>query len=191
MTYLVLASILLVALYVGAAVWMRWRDTDVSESFYERLNTALSDSISAMVYELSRGWQWLWIVWMWAVSLLTCIPLIEVLPDDVKVLGFATLACLMLCGAMPISDKAVSRRAHNVFGILGGILSQVCVAILTPCWLLAWAAFVAVYVYDVLTSRNWRVYPSRWYDGKGVLLAEMICTVTVSGLLLTRLAAMS
>lgn len=27
------------------------------------------DSISAMVYELPRGWQWLWIVWMWVVSL--------------------------------------------------------------------------------------------------------------------------
>jgi len=191
MTYLVLASILLTVLFVGAAVWMRWRDTDVSESFSERLNTALPDSISAMVYELTRGWQWLWIVWMWAVSLLTCIPLIEVLPDDVKVLGFATLACLMLCGAMPISDKAVSRRAHNVFGILGGVLSQVCVAIISPCWLSAWFAFVAVYGYDLLPSQDGRIYPSRWYDGKGVLLAEMICAATVSGSLLARLASVS
>lgn len=191
MTYLVLASILLTVLFVGTVVWRRWRDTDVSENFSERLNEALPDSISAMVYELPRGWQWLWIVWMWAVSLLTCIPLIEVLPDDVKVLGFATLAYLMLCGAMPISDKAVSRRAHNVFGILGGVLSQVCVAILTPCWLLAWIAFVAVYGYDLLPSQNGRIYPSRWYDGKGVFLAEMICAVTACGSLLARLASVS
>lgn len=191
MTYLVLASTLLTVLFVGTVVWRRWRSTDVSDGFSERLNEALPDSISAMVYELTRGWQWLWIVWMWAVSLLTCIPLIEVLPDDVKVLGFATLACLTLCGAMPISDKAVCRRAHNVFGILGGVLSQVGVAILTPCWLLAWLAFVAVYGYDLLPSQNGRIYPSRWYDGKGVFLAEMICTVIVCGSLLVRLASVS
>ena len=191
MTYLVLASILLVVLFVGAAIWRRWIFTNASGGFPERLNTALPDSISALVYELPRGWQWLWIVWMWVVSLLTCIPLIEVLPEDVNVLGFATLVCLMLCGAMPISDKAVSRRAHNVFGILGGVLSQVCVAIISPCWLSAWFAFVAVYGYDLLPSQDGRIYPSRWYDGKGVFLAEMICAVTVSGLLLVRLASVS
>lgn len=191
MTYLVLASILLTALFVGAVIWRRWCNTDASASFSERLNTALPDSISALVYELPRPWQWLWIVWMWVVSLLACIPLIEVLPDDVKVLGFATIVCLMLCGAMPISDSHVNRRAHNVFGILGGVLSQVCVAILTPCWLLAWIAFVAVYGYDLLPSQNGRIYPSRWYDGKGVFLAEMICAVTVFGSLLVRLVSAS
>ena len=184
-------SILLAVLYAGTAIWRRWRDTDASASFSERLNAALPDSISALVYELPRPWQWLWIVWMWVVSLLTCIPLISATPDDWRILAFATLACLMLCGAMPISDSHVNRRAHNVFGILGGVLSQVCVAIPSPCWLLAWLAFVAVYGYDLLPSQNGRIYPSRWYDGKGVLLAEMICTVTVCGSLLVRLASVS
>ncbi len=185
MTYLVLASILLAVLYAGTVIWRRWRDTDASASFSERLNAALPDSISALVYELPRPGQWLWIVWMWAVSLLTCIPLISAMPDDWRILAFATLACLMLCGAMPISDSHVNRRAHNVFGILGGVLSQVCVAILTPCWLLAWIAFVAVYGYDLLPSQNGRIYPSRWYDGKGVFLAEALCVLSLFGSLIT------
>ena len=188
MTYLVLVSILLAVLYVGTAIWRRWRDTDVSASFSERLNTALPDSISALVYELPRPWQWLWILWIWSVSLLACIPLISAMPDDWRILAFATLACLMLCGAMPVSDSHVNRRAHNVFGILGGILSQVCVLPIGPWWLLAWLLFAAVYACDALPSQNGRMYPSRWYDGKGVLLAEMICTVTVCGSLLVRLA---
>lgn len=191
MTYLVLASILLTVLYAGTFIWRRWRDTDASASFSERLNTALPDSISALVYELPRGWQWLWIVWMWAVSLLTCIPLVSAMPDDWCILAFATLTCLMLCGAMPISDSHVNRRAHNVFGILGGIITQVCVAFISPWWLLAWLLFAAVYAYDLLPSQDGRIYPSRWYDGKGVFLAEMICAVTVSGSLLTRLAVTS
>lgn len=185
MTYLVLTSILLAVLYVGAAIWTRWRAADAHGGFGERLNAALPDSISAMVYELSRGWQWLWIVWMWVVSLLMCIPLIEVLPDDARALGFATLGCLCFCGAMPISDNHVNRRAHNAFGILGGILSQVCVAIISPWWLAAWSLFAAVYGYDLLPSQNGRIYPSRWYDGKGVFLAEMICAATVYGSLLS------
>lgn len=187
MTYLVLASILLTVLYVGTVIRRRWHDTDAS-AFSERLNTALPDNISALVYELPRPWQWLWIVWIWAMSLLTCIPLISAMPDDWCILAFATLACLMLCGAMPISDNHVNRRAHNVFGILGGILSQACVLLISPWWLLAWLLFVAVYGCDALPSQNGRIYPSRWYDGKGVLLAEMICAVTVSGSLLARLA---
>lgn len=181
-------SILLTVLFVGTVIWGRWRDTDASASFSERLNTALPDSISALVYDLPRRRQWLWIVWMWAVSLLTCIPLISAMPDDWRILAFATLACLMLCGAMPISDSHVNRRAHNVFGILGGILSQACMLLISPWWLLAWLLFAAVYGCDALPSQNGRIYPSRWYDGKGVLLAEMICTVTVCGSLLVRLA---
>lgn len=187
MTYLVLASILLTVLYVGTAIWRRWRDTDASASFSERLNAALPDSISALVYELPRPWQWLWIVWIWSVSLLACIPLTGAMPDDWSILAFATLACLMLCGAMPISDSHVNRRTHNVFGILGGILSQACVLRISPWWLLAWLAFVAVYGYDLLPSQSGRIYPSRWYDGKGVLLAEMICAATVFGSLLVRI----
>ncbi len=169
-------SILLAALYVGAATWNR---------------KELPDSVSAMVYDLPRSGQWLWIMWMWAVSLLTCIPLIDALPDGARVLGFATFASLMLCGAMPISDSTTNRRAHNAFGILGGVFSQACVAVISPWWLTAWLLFVAIYGYDLLPSQNGRIYPSRWYDDKGIFLAEMICAVAVFGSLLTRLAAMS
>jgi hypothetical protein len=185
MTYLVLASILLAVLYVGAAIWRRWRDADASTSFSERLNTALPDSISALVYELPRPWQWLWIVWIWSVSLLACIPLIEVMSGGLEGLAFLTLASLFFCGAMPLV-KDEKNVAHYIFGASAGVLSQVCVAILTPCWLLAWTALVAVYAYDLLPSQNGRIYPSRWYDGKGVFLAEMICSITVYGSLLVR-----
>lgn len=168
-------SILLVVSYVGTAIWSKGE---------------LPESVSAMVYDLPRPWQWLWIVWIWSVSLLACIPLIEVMPDDWRILAFLTLASLFFCGAMPLV-KDERNVAHYMFGASAGVLSQVCVAILTPCWLFAWTAFVAVYAYDLLPSQNGRIYPSRWYDGKGVFLAEMICAVTVSGSLLVRLASAS
>ena len=157
-------SILLVVLFVGTAIWN---------------NKELPESVSAMVYDLPRSGQWVWIVWMWAVALLMCIPLIDALPDGARMLGFLTLACLVFCGAMPISDNTTNRRAHNAFGILGGVLSQVCVAIVSPWWLLAWLFFVVIYVYDLLPLQDRCVYSSHWYDGKGVFLKETICAITV------------
>lgn len=79
-------SILLVALYVGAATWK------------ER---ELPESISAMVYLLPEGgWRWLWSVWLWIVSLLATIPVISILDTrNMAYLGFFTLACLVFVGA--------------------------------------------------------------------------------------------
>ena len=163
-------SILLAALYVGAAIWNR---------------KELPESVSAMVYVLPRSGQWAWIVWMWAVALLTCIPLIDALPDGARMLGFLTLACLVFCGAMPISNNTTNRRAHNAFGILSGVFSQVCVAVVSPWWLAAWSLLVLAWIW---TTKD---FARKAFDGKGVFLAEMICAVAVFGSLLTRLAAMS
>ena len=166
MVTLLIIPILLVVLYVGTAIWN---------------SKELPDSVSAMVYDLPRSGQWVWTVWMWAVSLLMCIPLIEVLPENLELLGFLTLWCLVMCGAMPISDNRVSRRAHNVFGILSGVLSQVCVAIVSPWWLLLWSLLAVAWIW---TTKD---YGRKALDGKGVFLAEAICLLTVAGAVLTHL----
>lgn len=153
-----------------------------------RRRRGLPESVSAMVYDLPRQGQWLWTLWIWAVSLLTCIPLVDTMPSGLGGIGFITLACLMLCGAMPISDNSVSHRAHNAFGILGGILSQVCVAVICPDWLFAWALWVFLMGSVYVQPEGWL---GRMMSGKGVFLAEMICTVTVCGSLLVRLASAS
>ena len=159
-------SILLAALYVGAAIWN---------------NKEMPESVSSMVYDLPRSGQWAWIVWMWAVALLMCIPLIDALPDGARMLGFLTLACLCFCGAMPISDSTTNRRAHNAFGILGGVLSQVCVAIVSPWWLAAWSLMAVAWIW---TEKD---FARKALDGKGVFLAESICLLTVAGAVLTHL----
>lgn len=126
----------------------------------------LPESISSMVYDLPKRWQYLWTVWLWLVGLGVCIPLIEILPETWKFVGFLTMACIGFVGAMPLFVEE-QRKAHNIFGVSAGILSQVCVLIVNPWWLTAWVLFPLSYI---LGSR-----------GKEVFIAEVICSATVYG----------
>ena len=83
-----IASILLVVLYTGATIWKK---------------RGLPESISAMVFELPKGWQWVWGVWLWAVAFLTGIPAIEAMSESgTEGIAFAMLACLVITGAIPL-----------------------------------------------------------------------------------------
>lgn len=170
MMYMVIISVLLSVAYTGAVIWKRKK---------------LPESISALVYSLPNKWQWTWIVWMWVVAITTCIPLISVLGDGLDVLGFVTLACLVWCGGMPISNKDVT-LPHCVAGIGAGIVSQVCVAVICPWWLLAWIVMagiigVVAFFKSAFALINDSEEVPVILDGKGVLLAEIICYVTMIG----------
>ena len=167
MMTMTITSIVLALAFVAFAAWVRGE---------------LPGSISALVYTLSRPWQWVWIVWMWAVAFTACIPLIEVMPSDLgKGLAFLTLVCLMFVGGMPVTEKENS-RAHNLFGVSAGVVSQVCVLLLCPQWLWAWLAYVVCVLFVAFFPGN------RLLSGKGVLMAEVICYITVIGSVLTAMA---
>ena len=130
----------------------------------------LPDSISAMVYGLESPHRWIWILWMWAVSLVTCIPFIEVLPENWKAMGFLTLVCLGFVGAMPLVEKE-KNTSHYSFGISAGILSQIVVAMICPWWLLLWATFPVCGILGIA------------FGEKSTLVAEIICYATMIGCL--------
>lgn len=167
MIAMTILSILLAVAFTGIAI---------------RIEHGLPDSISALVYYLPRPMQWLWTIWLWAVSLLTCIPLISAMPDAWRFLAFFALASLMLCGAMPISDSNVSKMAHDVSGILGGILSQACVAFISPWWLAWWLLWVFLMGSTVIQPDGGDMRSV--FKGKGVLVAECICFMPLAGALL-------
>ena len=163
MTLLLIISILLVAAYLVVAIWRM---------------KALPDSISALVYALPSKWQWVWTLWLWAISLLMCIPLIDVLPEAWKFLGFLTLAYLGFVGAMPIIYKE-HKKAHDILGVSAGILSQVCVFILSPWWLLVWFLWPFLMGSTIVQSECGDM--RELFKGKGVFVAEVICMVTLAG----------
>lgn len=138
----------------------------------------LPDSISALVYALPNKWQWIWTLWLWVVSLLMCIPLIDVLPETWKSLGFFTLVCLGFVGAMPIIYKE-HKKAHDILGVLAGILSQVCVFIISPWWLLVWFFWPFLMGSTIVQPEGGDM--RELFKGKGVFVAEVICMITLAG----------
>lgn len=135
----------------------------------------LPESISAMVYDLARYGKWAWTVWVAAVTMTACVPLLEVMPGEWQFLAFLTMACLVFVAFMPLVVTD-SRRWHYILAIAGGILSQVCVAVVSPWWLLAW------FMYIPLTAGLWR-----WADGKSVFFMEVLAMTAVYGALATSL----
>lgn len=162
-----LLSILLVVLYVGIAIW-RKRELPVS--------------VSAMVYDLKGGWRWLWSVWLWAVTICLAPALLSAMESSpLTVLGFATLVSLMFTGMFPLFDES-HIRWHNALGILGGILSQVCVYIICPWFLLLWLVMI-ILIAGAFCAFSDNEGGYRFIDGKGVFIAEAICWLTLTGAL--------
>lgn len=139
-------------------------------------NKELPKSISSMVYELPKKWQFVWILWVWVIAFTSGIPTIEYLGENVKVIGFVYMAALMFTGALPLFNSEVEKE-HYVCAIIAGVVSQVCVALISPWWLLLWFGLVAIYVYDYYYGNG--DGKKHWYDGKGVFICEVICYVAL------------
>lgn len=141
-------------------------------------NKELPESISALVYYLPKEWQWVWSVWLLVCGGLACVGLIEKLPEIFKFVGFLTMACIGFTAVMPIVVED-NYKMHNILGISAGILSQLSVMFITPLWLLLWVVAVSAYTAFCLLDNEWakRVWLS--ICGKEVLLAEVVCGLTV------------
>lgn len=167
---MVIASVVLAAVGIALAIWRERK---------------LPESISGMVFSLKGNWRWLWTIWMWAVTFTIGIPTIDVLNGDVEFIGFLMMACLMFVGAMPLFELE-SKKEHYFFAVLGGLLSQVCVALISPWWLFTWVLFVALLgvIARDYYKKDYRVH---WYDHIGCFLSEVICYVALVGAVITKL----
>lgn len=165
MTTMLILSILLVALGVGAAIWSIHKE--------KRLPwlQSLPDSISAMVYQLPRrgGWRWLWMVWLVLVDVLTFAPVIEILDRrGLGILGFLPMVMLMFVAAWPLFDTE-HRFWHYALAIAAAVVSQVDVWLISPYQLLLWLLMPSVVFMKGLR------HTETYFGGKGVLIAEVVC----------------
>lgn len=170
MTTLVIISIVLVVLYVGITIYH---------------TKSIPESISAMVFDLKKPWQWVWSAWLASVTVMISPALTAAMPDVwYGIAGHIFIVLLAMTAAMPLLP-GYHNKAHYICGIAAGIMSQICVALICPWWLLVWCIFPAVVMLKGV------YYTSTYFDGKGVFLAEMVCAVTACGSLLARLASVS
>lgn len=165
MTVLLVINILLVVSYVGITIWRM---------------KSLPESISAMVYELPKKRQWVWSAWLVSVAFTLMPVLLEKLPDGVESLGFLTTIGLVGAAVTPLIQLE-TRKWHYIFAIGAGILGQVCVAVLSPWWLLLWFSMIGVLCVMLEWSES-RV--TKTLHENGVFIAECICYISIVGSLI-------
>ena len=134
------------------------------------------DSISAMVYELPKKWQWMWTVWLWLVGLTAGIPLLEAMEyNPLQFMAFLMTAALLFCGAMPlVSDER--NIPHYVAAMAAGAMSQLCVLSLCAWCLAPWLLLLLLFYVALFSSDV--VQAEKLFDGirrYGVLVAEALC----------------
>ena len=143
-----------------------------------RRSGAPPESISAMVYDLPARQRWRWSAWLWAVLLTGAVPLIEA----AAFLGWLTVAVLMTVAALPLV-AGKSNTLHYVLGIVGGLLSQMCVLRVCCLWLLLWPLTVIALAWIALSNSYAANRIASFLDTRAVLLIEVVAATALYGAL--------
>ena len=168
MATLVLISILLSAIGVVLATWK---------------NKELPESMSALVYGLPKRQQWLWTLWIWSVAVTVGIPLIDRMKGEMfQFLAFFTMVSLVFCGAIPIVRNE-RNTVHYGLAIVAGVSSQLCVVLIEPLWLLVLPVVLAFVAVAAMVQKPWAAWLLERINGKGVMLLEAVCAMSLYGCL--------
>ena len=127
----------------------------------------IPDSISALVYGMKHSIFWTLGVWTFA-----ALGLVFMLPYDENYASVAFLSCdcIVIVGAMPLIKKEAN-TLHNIFGIVGCLLSQLWTAIagdisfLYQWWVLYPLLLIALFLFG--------------YERKWCFFAEIWCAVSI------------
>jgi len=138
MNSLVIASIITIALYVGAMVYTGRR---------------IPESISQTVFLLPRKGQWVFTIVMWLVGFLLLPVLLEKVSEQTQFLAFLMVAGIGFVGAAPLVAKE-KNTIHYVFAAIAGIASQLLVALNQPLLLLTWFLYIGYTLVAKDVSRN-------------------------------------
>lgn len=134
-------------------------------------------SLSSLVFALPKQQQWVWSAWMGITAVLMLPVMLKALPETWEFTGFLTTACLLGVSATPLIHKD-TERWHDTLAICAGVMSQICVAVLSPWWLVAWVLMLI------------KPCVRRWARTNcTVFLAEVICGITLFGSLITKMYA--
>jgi hypothetical protein len=147
-------------------------------------NKELPESMSAVVYDLPKRQQWLWTLWMWAIAVAVGIPLIDRMGGSMfQFLAFFTMVSMVFCGAIPIVRKE-RNTVHYGLAIVAGVTSQLCVVLIEPLWLFVLPVALSFVAVAAFMKKPWTEWVWQRISGKGVMLLEAVCAMSLFGCLL-------
>lgn len=163
MVSFVIASIVLSVAYIG------W--TLVSSG-------KVPESMSAMVYSLPKKQQWVWSFWLAMSSTLLLPRIFSIVPDNGKFVGFLMLVALIGVAVTPIIQQE-TRNWHNVLGWAAGGLSQACVGIVNPAWLILWVVLGIIIVFYQCAFAKSDDEIASMFGKCGIFILEVMCAFTL------------
>lgn len=163
---MLILSILLVVLYVGATIWRK---------------RELPESVSAMVFDLRKAWRWLWQAWLAAVMFLFAPMLFEIIPEEWGAVAHAFCTSLLFIAVLPLV-RSEPNRPHYVLSVVAGVTSQMCVLLICPWWLFVWAVMVSLCGW-CLASQHGYCKMVHCLSGKGIFVIEVLCWLSLMGAL--------
>ena len=171
MTTLAIITLLLTIAGVGVAIFK---------------NKELPESISGLVYDLPKKLQWLWTLWIWAITVTLAFPLMDATKGNTfQFLAFFLIASLGFCGAIPLV-AGEKNRAHYALADIAGILSQLCVIIINPEWLKVWAWWIPLsFCIIFFDEKPWWWKIEDVIEGKGMMLVELTAALALYAALLS------
>lgn len=168
MWILTVISMVVAVAYVGSVVWKTGE---------------LPASVSACVYEFSeRKALMCWTLTMWVSGICGLLPL-AVKMGDLGWIGWLGMAGFGFLGVAPLI-KGSRNTVHYIIGVATGVISQICVYLVSPWWIAVWLLYVP-FVGGCMGAYNDSEEVPTVCNGKGVLLAEILCSISVWGAGLT------
>jgi hypothetical protein len=143
-------------------------------------------SISDLAYKFGRTYRWA--VFTWAVTLLFCPALFMATPGHWDVTSHVFTTCLLLIGVIPLTGND-RKGGRIVLGTFSCLISQMLVGLLCPMWFSLWIVMGVLVALSETRICGERCLP-KVLDGKGILIAEMLCMASFYGSLLCNLVKM-
>lgn len=136
-------------------------------------------SISDLAYRLNKPWHWM--AFVWPVALLFSPALFMATSSKWDITSHVFVTSLLLIGVIPLSGN--DRKAGRiVLGVSACLLSQVLVAVICPLWFSLWLIMGTLVVLSETRFCGKRCFPE-CLDGKGILIAEILCMASFYGVL--------
>ena len=139
-------------------------------------NKQIPNSLSESVYYLPTKGQWLWTAVIAIIALCAIPPFVSKTIHAIQWLAFLACAALAFVAVCPLMGKPGnpddgngSYGVHMGAAIACGVLSQICVTVTNPWFLLAWVPWLVAFV--------WITKDGKWHTA--MFWAEMTCFATV------------
>lgn len=122
------------------------------------VNKSIPSSLSASVFALPPGGQWLWTLVIGLVAMLMMPTLLDKTPEEWQFLAFLGCAGLLFVAFAPlVKDKTdMAYLIHMAGAYDSAVCSQLLVAVRYPWLLLLWLPWAAVFVWHLAHRKKWR-----------------------------------